>query len=257
MFENYVTAKNTKRRKWVSILLTVSFAAHAIGVIALIIHGFWVIEKLTPPKRELSLAIAPPPPPPPPPPKASKKKKPKPPPDKKVVKKVKTTDTTQPIEKKKEDPDVKVVIVDEVEGEDEGVDVGQGSGSLEGLGMMNTMPTRISKPPPPPPPPPPPRVVPPKAIDAQRIAGNKNIMPDEGTKMQIQRDGNSRIVVSVKLCISKTGTVTKTRVVKSSGYKAYDNKIKNAMRQWRYAPFKIDGKASPVCSSVMFVYVQN
>jgi protein TonB len=257
MFENYVTAKTTKRRKWVTILLSVSFAAHAIAVVALIIHGFWVIDKLTPPKRELALAIAPPPPPPPPPPKASKKKK-QPKTDKKVVKKIRPTDTTQPVEKKKEDPDVEVVIVDEAEGEEDGVDLGQGMGSMEGLGLQVSVPgKKFAAPPPPPPPPPPPKVVPPKAIDAQRVSGNKNIMPDEATKMQIQRDGNTRIVASVKLCISKTGSVSSTRVVKSSGYPAYDRKITGQMRQWRYAPFMINGKPSPVCSSVMFVYVQN
>ena len=88
---------------------------------------------------------------------------------------------------------------------------------MEGLGLQVSVPgKKFAAPPPPPPPPPKPKVVPPKAIDAQRVAGNKNIMPDEATKMQIQRDGNNRIVVSVKMCISKSGSVTSTSIRSAS-----------------------------------------
>jgi protein TonB len=257
MFENYERAKTAKRRKWVSALFSISLAGHGVLVLALVIHGFWVIEKLSPPKRELALAIAPPPPPPPPPPKASKKKQ-QPKTDKKVVKKVKVTDTVQPVDKKDE-PDVQVEIVDPDDGVEGGVEGGVAGGMLGGMigGTIEGLPGgTMDKPPPPPPPPPKPQVVAPKAIDAQRVSGDKNILPDESTKMQLQRDGMSKISVVVKLCISAQGSVSSTNVVKSSGYPAYDRKITASMNQWRYAPFMINGKPSPVCSSVQFIYVQ-
>ena len=56
------------------------------------------------------------------------------------------------------------------------------------------------------------------------------------------------------MCLSSGGSVDKLQVLKSTGYAAYDSKIKSTMRSWRYRPFKVNGRAVPVCTSVTFIY---
>jgi protein TonB len=253
MFENYVGAKTRKRRTWVTVLITVSVAVHAVGVVAMIVKGFWTIDKLTPPKRELALAVAPPPPPPPPPPPASQRKEI---PKDKIIK-VRPTDTTQPIDKP-EDVDVDVVVVDADEGVEGGVEGGVAGGVVGGVvgGIQGLPGGVINKPPPPPPPPEKPQIVPQVAVEAKRIAGEKNIIPDENTKLQIKRDGLTQVVATVKMCLTTGGTVSSLNMLTESGYPAYDRKIESTMRQWRYDPFIVNGKAVPVCTSVTFIYRQ-
>lgn len=253
MFENYVGAKTRKRRTWVTVLITVSVAVHAVGVVAMIIKGFWTIDKLTPPKRELALAVAPPPPPPPPPPKASKRKQT----DKKTIKRIKPKDTTQPVDKPEELPD-DVEIVDPDEGVEGGVEGGVAGGVVGGvIGGIEGLPGGvINKPPPPPPPPEKPQIVPQVAVEQKRVAGEKNIIPDEATKLQIKRDGQTQVVATVKMCLSIEGGVQSLSMLKSSGYPAYDRKIESKMREWRYQPFIVNGKAVPVCTSITFIYRQ-
>ena len=45
-------------------------------------------------------------------------------------------------------------------------------------------------------------------------------------------------------------------VIKASGFPAYDQKIQREMRNWKYRPFMINGKAAPVCTAVTFIYQQ-
>jgi periplasmic protein TonB len=253
MFENYVGAKTRKRRTWVTVLITVSVVMHAAGVSAMIIKGFWTIDKLSPPKRELALAVAPPPPPPPPPPPSSQRKEI---PKDKVVK-VRPQDTTQPVDKP-DDRDVDVVVVDADDGVEGGVEGGVAGGVVGGVvgGIQGLPGGVINKPPPPPPPPEKPQVVPQVAIEAKRVAGEKNIIPDESTKLQIKRDGQTQVVATVKMCLTTGGAVSSLNMLKESGYPAYDRKIESTMREWRYQPFVVNGKAVPVCTSVTFIYRQ-
>ncbi|WP_428269646.1 energy transducer TonB [Haliangium sp.] len=251
MFDNFVIAKTQKRRKFKAILLSISIVVHAVAVVALLIHGFWVIQKLPLPKSEITVAVAPPPPPPPPPPAPSKRKKVEPKPDK-SVKRVKPMDTTQPVDKPVED-DVEVEIV-----EDLGVEGGVEGGMIGGVvgGMLEGVPGGVIEEPPPPPPPAKPRVVPQVAVEGKRVAGEKNIQPDDTVKIQMQRDGKSRIVGVFKMCLNKAGGVSSIDMVKSSGYPDYDRKIRSKMQEWRYQPYMVNGQAIPVCSSITFIYSQ-
>jgi len=112
---------------------------------------------------------------------------------------------------------------------------------------------------PPPPPPPPPRAAPlnvaPTSLEANRIAGEKDIVPDDVTKTEISRSGKDRLVGSFKLCINAKGNVAAVNQLKSTGIPTYDQKIKNTIRgEWRYWPFVVNGKATPVCTAVTFVF---
>jgi len=111
--------------------------------------------------------------------------------------------------------------------------------------------------PPPPPPPGAPSVVPPTALESHRIAGTKAIAPDDATKRDIARSGKDRIVNSFKLCVTVDGKAASVKLLKSSGFAAYDQKIIDTIqREWTYSPYVIHGKPAPVCTAVTFIYTQ-
>ncbi|HSR96990.1 MAG TPA: protein kinase [Kofleriaceae bacterium] len=102
-----------------------------------------------------------------------------------------------------------------------------------------------------------PQVITPGALDANRIAGEKEIIPDENTQSEIGRSGQEKVAGSFKLCVAPDGNVTSVSQLKSTGFPAYDSKIQNTIRgKWRYKPFIVDGKATTVCTAVRFVYSQ-
>jgi hypothetical protein len=109
-------------------------------------------------------------------------------------------------------------------------------------------------PPPPPPPPAPPRNIPPTQLEGNRIAGQKNIQPDDDTQLEILQSGKSRIIGSFKLCVTATGEVSTVSMLKSTGFADYDNKLQTKMREWRYKPWIVNGDAIPVCTAVTFIY---
>ena len=83
------------------------------------------------------------------------------------------------------------------------------------------------------------------------------IVPNDVTKTEIQRSGKSKIIGSFKLCINAGGVVTSVKMLKSTGFSAYDNKIQGTMRgEWRYRPYAVNGRAVPVCTAVTFIYSQ-
>ncbi|HLU64838.1 MAG TPA: energy transducer TonB [Kofleriaceae bacterium] len=245
MFDNYVGAKLAKRSKWVSILIGLSIILHAGAGGALVIRSFWVIEKLDPPDTELALAA--PPPPPPPPPAGSSKPKTE---VKKSVKKVK--ETVQPDQNKKPEPEESAEDSSD-EGVEGGVEGGVAGGVVGGVlggveggvlgGVGEAPPPKVEEP----------KIVPQQAIEASRISGEKNIQPPNDVATQISRSGKDAVGV-VKMCLSAGGSVSKLQVLKSTGYPSYDNRIKSKMREWKYKPFRVNGKAVPVCTSVTFIY---
>ena len=108
--------------------------------------------------------------------------------------------------------------------------------------------------PPPPPPPAPPRARSPTVLEGLRISGSKLIVPDARTKADILASGKTKVVASMKLCVDDQGSVTSVSQLTSSGYPAYDRKLASEMRQWLYRPYKVNGKAAPVCTAVTFIY---
>jgi hypothetical protein len=102
-----------------------------------------------------------------------------------------------------------------------------------------------------------PQIVTPSALDANRIAGEKEIIPDENTQSEIGRAGVEKIAGSFKLCIAADGNISTVTQLKSTGFPAYDSKIQNTIRgKWRYRPFILDGKPTAVCTAVRFIYSQ-
>jgi hypothetical protein len=106
-------------------------------------------------------------------------------------------------------------------------------------------------------PPAPPQNVAPTALDANRIAGEKDIIPDDITQAEIGRAGVASLVGSYKVCITTDGSIASVTPLKTTGYPAYDAKIQDTIRsKWRYRPFMVNGKATSVCTAVRFIYSQ-
>jgi TonB family protein len=132
-------------------------------------------------------------------------------------------------------------------GNEEGVEGGVVGGVIGGV---------IGAPPPPPPPPPPapPQNVPPTALESLRIAGDKNIVPDADTIDAIRAAGKDRFTVPVKICVGRDGAMQSVKVMKSSGFPAYDQKLVRQINAWKYKPFMVNGAPTPVCSVVVFIF---
>jgi hypothetical protein len=112
-------------------------------------------------------------------------------------------------------------------------------------------------PPPPPAPPAPPANIAPTAFEQLRIAGDKQITPDDETKTEIGRDAKAKVVASFKLCLDTTGAISDIKTLKASGYPAYDDKLTRTIRDtWKYLPYLVNGTPTPVCTAVTFIYSQ-
>jgi hypothetical protein len=98
--------------------------------------------------------------------------------------------------------------------------------------------------------------VPVMAVEAKRIAGEKQIAPPDSIKRAMARDRIAKLVTSWKLCLGADGLVAKLEPLESSGYVDYDDEVRAKMQRWEYTPFMIDGAPTPVCTSVTLVYTQ-
>ena len=100
----------------------------------------------------------------------------------------------------------------------------------------------------------PPTVVLARVLEGKRISGNAQIRPPESVRIAMFRDDNRKIQGIVKMCLSDRGKVASLRMYKTTTYQAYDQKILDQMRHWRYQPYEINGEAAAVCTTVTFVY---
>lgn len=145
------------------------------------------------------------------------------------------------------------IVVRDPDGEEDGDEYG-----VEG-GMPDGTPGGPPAPPLPPPPPPPrgapaPVNVAPSLLEALRIAGTRNILPDEATKREIKQSGKDAVVGVWKLCLDTNGAVMSLTTLKSTGFARYDQAINTEMRKWKYRPYTINGKVTPVCTAITFIY---
>ncbi|HEU0034935.1 MAG TPA: hypothetical protein VFQ53_30125 [Kofleriaceae bacterium] len=249
MFGNYAAAKQVKMPAWAIPLISAVVFVHVAFFGVSWASSIWAIERLDRPKgATFDIAVAPAPPPPPPPPPGGAK------PQTQIITPKKRTvkDIVQPVKIEKQQ------VKTEEAGDPNGVEGGEEGGVAGGVvgGDINGVVGNPPPPPPPPPPPAPPQNVPPTLLEGQRIAGEKDIRPNDVTKTEILRSGKSKIVGSYKLCITVDGNVSSISQLKSTGFAAYDSKIQTEMRNWRYRPYMVNGRAVPVCTAVTFIYSQ-
>jgi hypothetical protein len=99
-----------------------------------------------------------------------------------------------------------------------------------------------------------PQNVTPSVLNAYRISGQTQIVPDAKTLEAIKKSGKKKVVSAVKLCLKATGDISGVTVMKSTGFPAYDKLIVDTVGTWKYKPFLVDGKPAPACTGVMFIY---
>jgi TonB family protein len=128
-------------------------------------------------------------------------------------------------------------------------------GEIERL-LEGEQPSHSSPPPSSPPPPAAAKIVSPSALEKLRIAGVREIPPDLETKAQISADRSGKVAATLKFCIATDGAVWVASLMKSSGYKAYDEKLAKEMKTWKFNPFLINGKPTPACTAVTFTVGQ-
>jgi TPR repeat protein len=102
-----------------------------------------------------------------------------------------------------------------------------------------------------------PASVSPITLDAYRIAGNKNLVPDDRAKTTIARAGSPKVVGTFKVCLTDRGRIASVTLLKSTGLYSYDRRIERGIREWRYRPFLVNDVPAPVCTAVTFIYSQS
>jgi hypothetical protein len=98
----------------------------------------------------------------------------------------------------------------------------------------------------------------PPVLDEYRLGGDRNIVPDEATRRQIDSSAavrnDSHLVGSFRLCLDDHGAVSRVQVVKSTRFETYDQTIVEGMRGWTYRPFLFQGRPTPACAVFTFAY---
>lgn len=257
-------SRNTKVR---SAIVTAVVAAHAAALAALAIAGMWDIDKLEverTPRAVASFALpgdsggggAPQP--------ELVAKKPEP-----EKRKVKVTETVQPEPEAADPADEPAADAASDGGDAAGTDGPPGNGTGgDGQGFDTPTGTGCTAPPcgigaapdprkpdkPEPPKPSRPETIAPNIAAGLRIGGNDQISAPESVRVQMLHQGKSRLIGTVTLCIDTRGRVSSARVVKSTGFDAYDARLLSEMRAWRYKPYTVNGRAAPACTAVTVVY---
>jgi len=257
-------------RRW---LIAVSITAHLCILTGVFVSGIWRLERLEAAPIQHVIHLPPQPPPPP----AGGFKAPRLPEITPLVPKRPVHDARQPVTHPETRP-----VEPTPRGAGDGSSSGSGSeiigaaciencgdgppaapvcgnGSIEageqcddgnttsGDGCSATCKTEVK-------PPPRPRTIEASVLAGLRISGETQVHPDEATQRQMVRDGTSRVMAVVYLCIAPDGSVSSTRLMVPTKYPAYDAALVAAVAGWRYQSYRPDGAPVAACSTVRFVY---
>ncbi len=99
----------------------------------------------------------------------------------------------------------------------------------------------------------PPSVVRQTELEALRVSGERGIQPPKEDAVDMARTQRGTVGV-LKMCLGPDGHVSRLYILKSTGYPAYDAKLKRGVQKWIYRPFMVNGKPVPVCTAVTFIY---
>jgi len=240
MFES-VNPPRIARRKQIVTAVGSTLAHTIIVAVALAAPLFYFTEPLPKPPDMLAFVVASPPPPPPPPPPAVPQKaqpsKPKVVPKADPVTSVMAAPLEAPASVAPERP-VDLSEQDFIAGGVEGGVVGGIAGGIAGgIPMM----------PAPPPPPPPSAPVRPVRVggDIEQPMLLHRVDPDYP---QIAISAKKEGIVILEATVDTDGTVSDVRVLRS--VPLLDNAAVDAVKQWRYAPLRLNGLAHPFILTV-------
>jgi len=258
MFEKYVDNRDHRRRRWLLFAIFSSVLVHVSLVAFLLVSALWHLDKLSAEQRPVYYAATVGPPSvvlggSPPPPKAETKR----------AKKPRTDRLTQPSRDSGEPSEEQSLTLSD---EDPGYGVPDGVPGSTGTDPFGTGVTGTGTPgpgpvgeidlPPPPAPkkPKPPEIVPAKLIEGSLIYGDPQIRPPDDVRSAMQAASQSQLVTAVQMCLDRRGHVSRLHLIKSSGYPAYDQRILDEMRDWRYRPYEVNDQPIPICTAITFLY---
>lgn len=249
MFEVFHNSKAVRVSGWAAPVMAAAILVTATPIVGAWAKSVWTIEALTPPNAVIELrAFAVPSPPPPPPgggkPKAAAKPE--------RAKRLRTPDVVQPPQDVVAPQAQSAETTDDAGLGDDGQHLGDSDGEIGGTigGTGDSIAAPVVAPPAAP------ANVVPTALEQQRIAGNRQILPDNLTKQEIARSGRNELIGVYKVCITEAGSIANVVQLKSTGFPAYDLQIQREISDWRYRPFLVNGRPTPVCTAVRFVYRQ-
>lgn len=257
MFEKYVDHRDHRRRRWLWLAIASSVLVHLSLVAFLVVSALWQLEKLSAEQRPVYYAATVGPPSvvlggSPPPPKAEK-----------THTKKRANRLTQPsrdAESQADDQSLTLSDDDPGYGTPDGVPGSTGTDPFGGGGITGTgtpQPDPIGEmeaPPLPPEKPKPPEIVPAKLIEGSLVSGDPKIHPPDEVRSAMQTAGQTQLVTTVEMCLDRSGRVSRLRLIKSSDYTSYDDKILGEMRSWRYRPYEVNGQGIPICTAITFLY---
>jgi protein TonB len=217
---------------------TIASIAIHVGAVALILFlSLFYVEELPEPQVTVTFFSAQPPPPPPPPPPPAPKAKARP---KAAV--ARPRPRPEDVQPPDEPPPEKPKDEDEPEPE--------GAGDAEGVegGVEGGVPGGIPQKAPPPKAPKKPVYVRRQVVEKLKLKGE---MPQY---LPMAKRAGVQGIIIVRLCLWNNGTVNRklTKILK--GIPLLDDEVLKKVRTWRYRPYKVDGKAVPVCFPVKFVF---
>jgi len=99
-----------------------------------------------------------------------------------------------------------------------------------------------------------PPIVPPNVAKGLRVSGNDQIFPPELVRVDMLHQGKDKVQATVQICVGADGTVDQVRLMKATGFASYDDKLVGEMRAWRYKPYLVDGRPSPMCTVAIVIY---
>jgi hypothetical protein len=91
-------------------------------------------------------------------------------------------------------------------------------------------------------------------IRPQRIGGTTQLVPDDATRKAMAERHLARLTATWKLCLDTKGKVVSVTKLKGSGFASYDRALEAAIHDWVYAPYKVNGRATAVCTAATFLY---
>ena len=88
-------------------------------------------------------------------------------------------------------------------------------------------------------------------VAAQRIFGTTQIRVPAEERATL---GVRTVRASIQVCVSERGRPSQVRFVHASSLPGWNRALFEAIRAWRYTPFKLDDQRVPVCTVVSFVF---
>ncbi len=90
----------------------------------------------------------------------------------------------------------------------------------------------------------------------ERIEGELQIMPDDRGKNAMAKADIETLVGAVRYCVDTTGKVIDVVTLEPTGIPAYDARLVDGMKKWRFKPYLVDGNPVVACNAAVFVYNQ-